>query len=223
MPKLLLIADDYRQVQRLSSELDSLGYHCSIAVDEKMTTENVAGTSPDCILVVLDGVRDSAGEKYLDTRRKEQGHPPVIGLLSMEYLDNFDASLPIDDFAVKPWDASEVALRVNRTLRRVSGIGRGESIVCGDLIIDLDNCEVTVSGKLATFTFKEFELLKFLAGNPGRVFTRDQLLDEIWGMDYFGGDRTVDVHIRRLRSKIEKKDTFIETVRKMGYRFKKHV
>jgi two-component system alkaline phosphatase synthesis response regulator PhoP len=93
---------------------------------------------------------------------------------------------------------------------------------CGDLVIDLDNCEVTVAGRLITLTFKEYELLRFMAAIPGRVFTRDALLDEVWGHDYFGGDRTVDVHIRRLRSKIEDSThTFIDTVRNIGYRFSK--
>ncbi|UCC61381.1 MAG: response regulator transcription factor [Dehalococcoidia bacterium] len=137
-------------------------------------------------------------------------------------IDSLDSAATIDDFVLKPWDATEVMLRVKRTLRRTSGIGRGESISCGDLVIDLDNCEVTVAGRVVTLTFKEYELLRFLAGNPGRVFTRDALLDEVWGHDYFGGDRTVDVHIRRLRSKIEDSThTFIDTVRNIGYKFKK--
>jgi len=86
----------------------------------------------------------------------------------------------------------------------------------------MDNCEVTVDGRLVTLTFKEYELLRFLASNRGRVFTRDVLLNEVWGYDYYGGDRTVDVHIRRLRSKIEDSThIFIETVRNIGYRFRK--
>ena len=94
-------------------------------------------------------------------------------------------------------------------------------IKCGGLIIDLARCEVTVSGVTVELTFKEYELLKFLASNKGRVFTREALLNKVWGYDYYGGDRTVDVHIRRLRSKIEVSDySFIETVRNIGYRFK---
>jgi DNA-binding response OmpR family regulator len=82
---------------------------------------------------------------------------------------------------------------------------------------------VTVNGALVELTFKEYELLKLLAANRGRVFTREALLDKLWGYDYFGGDRTVDVHIRRLRSKIEDAEhTYIETVRNIGYRFKKN-
>ena len=97
-------------------------------------------------------------------------------------------------------------------------------IRAGDLVIDLANCEVRVEGKIVELTFKEYELLKFLAKDRGRVFTREALLNKVWGYDYFGGDRTVDVHVRRLRSKIELSgQTFIETVRNIGYRFKKDI
>ena len=96
-----------------------------------------------------------------------------------------------------------------------------ELIRCGDLVIDLAKCEVSLSGRLIPLTFKEYELLRFLASNRGRVFTREALLNKVWGYDYYGGDRTVDVHIRRLRSKIEDPThTFIETVRNIGYKFR---
>jgi len=89
------------------------------------------------------------------------------------------------------------------------------------MVINLTNYEVTISGKIISLTFKEFELLKFMVRNQGRVFSRDDLLRKIWGYEYYGGDRTVDVHIRRLRSKIEDGNhSFIETVRNIGYRFR---
>jgi DNA-binding response OmpR family regulator len=89
-------------------------------------------------------------------------------------------------------------------------------------LIDLARCEVTLEGRIVELTFKEYELLKLLAANSGRVYSREVLLDQVWGYDYYGGDRTVDVHVRRLRSKIEDSThTFIETVRNIGYRFKK--
>jgi len=95
-----------------------------------------------------------------------------------------------------------------------------DMIKAGDLIIDVSRYEVTLSGSKLELTFKEYELLKFLASNKGRVYSRDQLLDKIWGYDYYGGTRTVDVHIRRLRSKIEdRRHAFIETVRNIGYKF----
>ena len=91
-------------------------------------------------------------------------------------------------------------------------------------MIDIARCEVSVGGRLVMLTFKEYQLLKFLASNRGTVFTRDALLNKVWGYDFFGGDRTVDVHIRRLRSKIEDANhAFIETVRNIGYRFREEI
>ncbi|HEY49077.1 MAG TPA: response regulator transcription factor [Dehalococcoidia bacterium] len=187
-----------------------------------MTPDKANKQGLDIILATINGSPSSSGQSYLAKKTKHQKNPPVIALLSLEILDGLDPATPIDDFVITPWDANEVALRVKRALRRIKGIGRGESIKCGDLVIDLDNCELTVDGRLATLTFREYELLRFLASNKGRAFTREALLDEVWGYDYFGGDRTVDVHIRRLRSKIEDPThTFIETVRNIGYRFRK--
>ena len=112
-------------------------------------------------------------------------------------------------------------LRVKRLLRKTNNTDTSEVIKCGDLVIDIAKYEVSINGKLIELTFREYELLRFLASNPGRVFTRDALLNKVWGYDYYGGDRTVDVHIRRLRSKIEDSShTFIETIRNIGYRFK---
>ena len=95
-----------------------------------------------------------------------------------------------------------------------------ELVTHGELVIDTARCEVTMAGRPVVLTFREYELINFLADNAGRVFSRDALLDRVWGSDYLGGDRTVDVHIRRLRSKLEGSgQTFIETVRNLGYRF----
>ena len=111
-------------------------------------------------------------------------------------------------------------IRINRVLRKTVKNESSEQIKCDGLTIDLATCEVTVNGKIVELTFKEYEMLKLLASNKGRVYTREALLDKIWGYDYYGGDRTVDVHVRRLRSKIEDAShTYIETVRNIGYRF----
>jgi DNA-binding response OmpR family regulator len=138
-----------------------------------------------------------------------------------EALDDFDA-IDADDFLLSPYDGRELALRVKRQLNIVQNGASGELIRCDGLLIDLARCEVTLEGRIIELTFKEYELLKLLAVNSGRVYSREALLDQVWGYDYYGGDRTVDVHVRRLRSKIEDAThTFIETVRNVGYRFKK--
>jgi DNA-binding response OmpR family regulator len=112
--------------------------------------------------------------------------------------------------------------RINRLVKKETEVAT-EQIRTAGITIDPDKYEVYVNGKLVSLTFKEYELLKFLASHPGRVFTRDALLNQVWSQDYFGGDRTVDVHIRRLRSKIEDPThVYIETVRNIGYRFIKN-
>ena len=128
----------------------------------------------------------------------------------------------IDDFVIQPYNMRELILRIKRLLNyRTESVDGDEPIKCNGLVMDIAKCEVTVVGKVVALTFREYELLQFLAGNRGRVFSRQTLLDKVWGYDYYGGDRTVDVHVRRLRSKIENsKHTFIETVRNIGYRFK---
>ena len=103
----------------------------------------------------------------------------------------------------------------------MKNIDGGNLIKHGDLVLDLIKYEVSVAGRLIDLSFKEYELLKILISNKGRVLNRQTLLDKVWGYDYYGGDRTVDVHIRRLRSKIEDADhEFIQTVRNVGYKFK---
>jgi DNA-binding response OmpR family regulator len=148
--------------------------------------------------------------------RKEKDLP-VIALVSTDKLDKL-VDL-VDDFAVKPYNSKELATRIKHLIRKDSDVPTAQIRTAG-ITIDPDKYEVYVDGKLVSLTFKEYELLKFLASHPGRVFTRDTLLNQVWSQDYFGGDRTVDVHIRRLRSKIEDPDhVYIETVRNIGYRF----
>ena len=111
-------------------------------------------------------------------------------------------------------------MRLNQVTLR-SGGASNSKIVVGDLVIDLERYEVRLEGKRVLFTYKEYQLLVLLASNAGKVYTRDGLLSQVWGYDYFGGTRTVDVHIRRLRSKIEVTGhSFIETIWNVGYRFR---
>ena len=143
----------------------------------------------------------------------------VICVLEADAIERLAVDLPIDDFLVLPAEPGELARRVERTLWRRHGIDSENFVSVGTLQLDLSNYRVTVSGEPIVMTFKEYELLRFLAMNAGRVFTREQLLNRVWGYDYFGGARTVDVHIRRIRAKIEiHGQEFIETVRNVGYR-----
>ena len=147
---------------------------------------------------------------------------PVLGLVRPGQLREIEASLGLDDFVLVPADPSEVIARLALLYARHRARSANEDeINVGDLRINLARYEVWVGVRQVTLTFKEYELLRILASRPGHVFTRNTLLDVVWGYDYFGGTRTVDVHVRRLRSKIEDPThTFVETVRNVGYRLR---
>ncbi len=144
---------------------------------------------------------------------------PVLAVISADLLGPVEALSTIDDFAVEGVDGRELRARVRRLLSHHPD--GGDIMRCGDLAINTATCEVSVGGRLIELTFKEYTLLTYLAANPGRVHSREVLLNRVWGYDYYGGDRTVDVHVRRLRSKIEDANhAFIDTVRNIGYRFR---
>ncbi len=176
---------------------------------------------PDALLVEVDRDLPAPATLELISAVKQQRKIPVIAMIPAALLEATGDEPAYDDFITSPYDARELLRRLNRVLRSSKNIASEELMVCDGLTINLATCEVTVDGKPVELTFKEYELLKLMAGARGRVFTREALLDKIWGYDYYGGDRTVDVHVRRLRSKIENPaNTFIETVRNIGYRFK---
>ncbi len=181
----------------------------------------VASGRPDLYLLDIDGTVDPEALNGLVRRLRQERNQPVVALISRDLLPTLDALSDVDDFVLSPYDADEVLARVRRLLTQTEEEAAGDEVIKRDgLLINLTNCEVRVEGAVIELTFKEYELLKMLAANPGRVYTREALLDKIWGYDYFGGDRTVDVHIRRLRSKIEVGGrVYIGTVRNIGYRF----
>ena len=218
---MLIIADETEQIRELTSGLAQSGVDCSITPCSEDSVEQVMEQEPSLVFIDLTSPSANLNMPSLLRSIKQESHLPVIALITRETLGLLDPSLGIDDFAVAHWDPTEVAARAKRALWRTKSIDSSELIKAGDLVIDLGKCEVSIDGILVALTFKEYELLRTLVSNKGRVFTRDALLNKIWGDDYFGGDRTVDVHIRRLRSKIEDPThTFIETVRNIGYRFK---
>lgn len=143
----------------------------------------------------------------------------LIALVDDASLERVSARLDVDDFLLMPASPAELQRRLERALWRRFGVDERDVVRCGALSIDLANYRVSVAGEPVVLTYKEYELLRFLALNAGRVFTREQLLNRVWGYDYYGGARTVDVHIRRIRAKIEVRGhRFIETVRNVGYR-----
>jgi two-component system, OmpR family, alkaline phosphatase synthesis response regulator PhoP len=196
--------------------LERAGFGAQVMAPERLAA--AADTQqPDAVVLDLRDLPVSAFA-MLNTEFAERSIV-VICALAMEQLDRVGVDLAIDDFFVVPGEAGELARRVERALWRRHGVDSENFVTVGVLQLDLSNYRVTVDGEGIVMTFKEYELLRFLAMNAGRVFTREQLLNRVWGYDYFGGARTVDVHIRRIRAKIEVRGhTFIETVRNVGYR-----
>lgn len=143
----------------------------------------------------------------------------VIALAHRDQLSMLGPGVAVDDLVVTPIDDTELRVRVGRALFQRSGAADGSVLRFGSLVIDLERYTVTVDDEVVDLTYKEYELLRFLASNAGKPFTREALLNRVWGYDYYGGSRTVDVHIRRIRSKIERHETHIDTVRNVGYRF----
>ncbi len=221
MLRLLMIGRENKALAELRSGLVRDGFTCSIVSYNDGVAEQIAAESPDTILVEIDSNLLDSGKWELIQKIKHERYLTVMALVSGEMLDNIDGHLNIvDDFLISPYDIKELVLWTKRLIHRANIMDSGELISCDGLVIDLARCEVTLEGKVVELTFKEYDLLKFLASNRGRVYTRDALLNKVWGYDYYGGDRTVDVHVRRLRSKLDdSKHTFIETVRNIGYRF----
>jgi DNA-binding response OmpR family regulator len=221
LSRVLLIANENEQARKLRAELAQRGLVCLIVPNKDGVAEEILEQHPDVILLNTDEVKSGSATWELAQRIRQETRIPLIALVAREKLNSFDSSTGIDDFVVNPWEVTEVAARIKRILRQKECRDSKDIITCGDLVIDSTKCEVSLCGKPTILTFKEYQLLKFLANNKGKVFTRDVLLEKVWGWDYYGGDRTVDVHIRRLRSKIENSThTFIETVRNVGYKFK---
>jgi DNA-binding response OmpR family regulator len=143
---------------------------------------------------------------------------PVLIVVSDTSLSVLDDSWGISDFLLPSASLAEVDARIRLAVQASSGLTT-TGLSHSGVSIDESSYQATASGRPLDLTFKEFELLRYLVANPGRVFTREQLLSDVWGYDYFGGTRTVDVHVRRLRFKLGDRESVIGTVRNVGYRF----
>jgi DNA-binding response OmpR family regulator len=179
--------------------------------------------APPADLVLVDARRDLAQVKSLCRLLQTTGLDcPMIVIVTEGGLAAVTAEWGMDDVVLSTAGPAEVEARLRLAIGRRAGqaVASPDEIRSGELTIDEATYTARLRGKMLDLTFKEFELLKFLAQHPGRVFTRAQLLQEVWGYDYFGGTRTVDVHVRRLRAKLGGEyETLIGTVRNVGYRF----
>ncbi|MDO8616766.1 MAG: response regulator transcription factor [Dehalococcoidia bacterium] len=206
---------------------DSAAFAAALADDGFVVAHRLpgAGDTPpaECDVVVIDlasAAEDPAARHWLEAAQRGDS-PPVIAIVSREQLANLDPARDLEDFLVSTAPAQELCARVRQAIWKRHRVDSRNVLKCGDLVMDFAGYTVHVAGRPVELTFKEYELLRFLATNRDRVFTREALLNKVWGYDFYGGGRTVDVHIRRLRAKIEDRHhAFIETVRNVGYRFR---
>jgi DNA-binding response OmpR family regulator len=152
-------------------------------------------------------------------RHSAGGRVPVVALVEEAALNQFPIECGADDVMVIPFSAGEAALRVRLALWGEGLAGGQTATKIGDLLVDPTSMTVRLKGAVVDLTYKEFSLLQYLLANAGNALTRDQILAAVWGDDYFGGDRTVDIHVRRLRAKLPPLQTHIATVHGVGYRF----
>jgi len=212
----ILILGEGERAEQMARELAAGGYQVDVRPFAKMAKGIDA--SVDAIVVDLASAGDVGSLAVAAGTGAEKR--PVLAVLPEGSLAGEPLDVDADDFAFYPLRSHELETRLRRLLDRHGPLDSPDVLHQGALAIDTAGYRVYVDGWLVELTFKEYELLRFLAMHPNRVYTREALLDKVWGYDYFGGARTVDVHIRRIRSKIERGGfTFIETVRSVGYRF----
>ena len=177
-------------------------------------------TAPAADLILVDARQDLASAKSLCKILNTTGvNVPLVLVLTEGGLTAVSADWGIDDVLLETAGPAEVDARIRLVIGRLAQDKSSSKIQASGVVIDEASYSAKVHGRPLDLTFKEFELLRFLATHPSRVFTREQLLSEVWGYDYFGGTRTVDVHVRRLRAKLGDLESLIGTVRNVGYRF----
>jgi DNA-binding response OmpR family regulator len=215
----VLFVDASEELRPLAASLEEAGF--GVAFSELPRALEESGRQDATVLLFnMLGRADAPAIRNL-LRSADMPHGIAsLAMIRSDQLAAFDFSIGFDDFVVYPALTEEVTARVRRAVWQKSGVESDNTLRAGDLHIDLSNYKAYVAGRPIDLTYKEYELLRFLATNRDKVFTREALLNRVWGYDFYGGARTVDVHVRRLRSKIEDRThTFIETVRNVGYRF----
>lgn len=220
--RILVVDDDKNICELIRLYLQKEGYTVEIANDglaalEKFSQNPPAAVILDIMLPKIDGIE-------VLKRMRKAGNIPVIMLTAKgEVFDKvLGLELGADDYMVKPFEPKELVARLKAVLRRFeSAENLDKEIVYPNIRINLSTYELVLGGKSIDIPPKELELLYFLASHPNRVFTRDQLLDEVWGYDFFGDSRTVDVHVKRLREKLEGYESSwqLKTVWRVGYKF----
>lgn len=225
---MLVVEDEKSFVEALKVGLDREGFDVKVAEDGLTALELFRTFKPDVILldVMLPKI---SGLDVCKEIRTESKVPIIMVTAKVEEIDTVvGLEVGADDYITKPYRLREVVARMRSLLRRsnwsdeTEGVSEGRVLTVGDIRVDTDKYEIEVRNEIVDFPLKEFELLLILLENVGRVLTRDVLIDRVWGFDYVGDTKTLDVHIKRLRAKVEKdpsKPQSIITVRGVGYKF----
>ncbi len=216
MYRVTIVSDDDALVESLADPLRADGFEVVHLPGADETAALDPAAAPDVLALDLRGPAPPSRTPHADAWPDTN----ILGIITAKQVATLDPAVGLEDFITAPLQAEELVARVHQILWRH---GRGTSrntIAAGDLVLDLTNYHVFEAGHPITLTYKEYELLRFLMTHAGTVFNRETLLNRVWGYDYYGGSRTVDVHVRRLRSKLDDSHYgYIETVRNVGYRF----
>lgn len=224
--KILVVDDDLNICELLKLYLENEGYTAFVANDGQAAVDTFAAKNPD--LVLLDIMLPKMdGWQVCREIRKTSSVPIIMLTAKGETFDKvLGLELGADDYVTKPFDAKEVMARIKAVLRRSKGESgtaaqEKKTVSYDKLEINIENYEMKINGVVVDTPPKELELIYHFASNPNRVYTRDQLLDEVWGFDYYGDSRTVDVHVKRLREKLEgvSDKWSLKTVWGVGYKF----
>jgi DNA-binding response OmpR family regulator len=221
--KVLIIEDDDNIAELLRLYLEKDGFTVAIADNGAKGVSEFARFEPNLVLLdIMLPILDGWG--VCREIRATSNVPIIILTAKGETIDKVTGlEMGADDYIVKPFEVGELLARIHAVMRRfdVTDGSEGKRLTFDNLIIDMDSFELFVSGERVDAPPKEMELLFYLTSSPNRVFTRNQLLDEVWGFDYFGDSRTVDVHIKRLREKLENVSEMwsLKTVWGVGYKF----
>jgi two-component system response regulator RegX3 len=225
MTKVLIVEDEVSFSDALAYLLKKESYEVEVAVNCAEAIERFQSFNPDLILLDLM-IPEVSGTEVCRVIRSTSQVPIIMLTAKDSEIDKVvGLELGADDYVTKPYSSRELLARMKAVMRRNSGdsagLEEGALLTAGSVRMDLDKHQVTVNSVAVTFPLKEFELLEFLMRNSGRVLTRSQLIDRVWGNDYFGDTKTLDVHIKRLRAKIEEDPAnpkMIHTIRGLGYK-----
>ncbi len=222
--RILVISESQPWLDTLLSDIRSLGYTASLENQIEFNIDSILRQEPAVILfdlTVWNGDILQVYQRLKSNPKLENQGTSIVILASEASLSKFPPDIEFDDLLLLPCRTRELDFRVKHLLWQKDLVVDQEVVKIDDLVIYLASYEVRVKGEAIELTFKEYELLKYLATLRGRAFSRESLLNIIWGYDYYGGTRTVDVHIRRIRAKIGDEDeACIKTVRGVGYMFK---